>query len=245
MIEPESSESGKKRKTPDCPRCLGAGWIHRPARSDDPQDKRAFSVHGPVCLVECPSCNGDDVRQDYLRRLCGLRGGELDADFSGCYKHQPVAEARAVLDRFGWLALAGPYGTGKTYMLTAIVNEARQRGMMAIYSTMSNLLDHLRRAYKPGAEVDFDALWQNILRCQVLCLDEAEKFNATPWADEKFSMMIDERYRRWTQTVTVLATNSLEDMPGYLKSRAMDGRFKIVFAGEQDVRPRLRREKER
>lgn len=219
--------------------------IHRLARPDDPVNMRAFSEHGPVCLVSCPICNGEDVRQDYLRRLCGLRGGELDADFDGYWldRHGPKAldVARSVLERQGWLTLHGDVGTGKTYLLTAIVNEGRRRGLMAIYSTMSNLLDHLRRAYKPGAEVDFDALWVNILRCRVLCLDEAEKFNATSWADEKFNMMIDERYRRWPDTVTVLATNSLEDVPGYLKSRAMDGRFKIVFTGDRDVRPGLRR----
>jgi len=200
--------------------------------------------YGRVCLVECPSCNGIEARQVYLRWLCGLRGGELDTNFNSCHETQPVAEALRVLHGSGWLTIHGGVGTGKTYLLTAIVNEARQRGMLSIYSTMSNILDHLRRAHKPGAEVDFDSLWENIMRCQVLCLDEVEKFNSTPWADEKFSQMIDARYRAWTSTTTVLATNSLEDVPGYLKSRAMDGRFQIVFSGDADVRPTLRREGE-
>ena len=239
--EPESSENVKPRRAPDCPACGGASWLHRPAQAGDDPKRIADSVHGRVCAIDCPVCNGADKRQDYLQQLCGLRGGDLDSRFSSCFKAQPVSEAERVLKHSGWLTLSGEYGTGKTYLLTAIVNEARLRGVMAIYSTMSDLLDHLRRAYKPGAEVEFDALWENIIRCQVLCLDEVEKFSATPWADEKFSMMINERYRRWTDQVTVLATNSLDDVPGYLKSRAMDGRFKIVFVDGKDIRPELRR----
>jgi len=213
-------------------------------QGDDP-DRTAFSEYGQVCLIECPSCNGMDARQDYLRRLCGLRGGELDADFGGWWAERHEAQmlpaARAALDGYGWLTLHGNVGTGKTFLLQAIVNEARQQGRMAIYIPLPRLLDHLRAAYKPGAEVDFDGLWQNILRCEVLALDEVEKYQPTPWADEKFSSMMDGRYRGWTQTVTVLATNSLEDIAGHLKSRAMDGRFKMVFTGSQDVRPGLRR----
>lgn len=114
-------------------------------------------------------------------------------------------------------------------------------GKVGIYVPMAKLMDHLRRAYKPGAEVDFDAFWDNIVKSQVLCLDEIEKYNATSWAEERFFALLDARYRDMTSCVTVLATNDIESVPGYLKSRMMDGRFKVMFLDGKDMRGGLRR----
>lgn len=184
----------------------------------------------------------------FLASVCGLQGEELGFEFGGYWADRHGREAldksQRVLDDKGWLTLHGGYGTGKTYLLCAIVNEARRRGLLALYAPMSLLLDHLRAAYKPGAEVEYDAWWANVCRAHVLCIDEVEKYKATEWAEEKATGMFKERYRRWRETVTAVATNSFEDVPGWLKSLCLDRRFEIADTGRRDVRRELAREVE-
>jgi DNA replication protein DnaC len=206
----------------------------------------AITVHGYARLVPCSICNGEDKQADYLRRLCQLKGEELDFTFADYWGHRhgpkPLTAARYVLANNGWMTLTGEPGRGKSFLLCAIVNEARASGKLAVYMRMAHLLDHLRAAYKPGHEVDFDGFWDTVVKAQVLCIDEPEKYNATPWADEKVSEMIQERYRDWHNTVTCFATNAIENCPGWLKSRMLDGRFAQVAMQGPDVRPALERE---
>lgn len=229
----------------ECARCLGAQFIIRPAQRGE-SGNICFTQHGPGKLVPCPSCNGVDRRQEYLRGMCRLRGDELRFDFDNYWTRQhgrePLVAAQYVLEHNGFLTLAGTKGLGKSYLLAAIVNEAVKRNRLAVYITMSELLEHLRRAYKPGVEVDFDGLWQTIGRCEVLCIDESDKYNPTPWAEERVQMLIDDRYRDWRSLATCFATNDVADCPGYLKSRMLDGRFMFVQMQGADVRPELERE---
>jgi DNA replication protein DnaC len=236
----------------ECPLCRGVKFYHVEANSreaeahpDSPRDGQGHA------LVPCRICNSVDTRQRrlqaHLASACRLKGEELEFDFAGYWTDRhgalPLQYAREVLDTHGWLTLDGNFGAGKTYLLCAIVNEARRRDMLAVYSTMADLLDHLREAFKPGHEVEisFDAMWRNILSCPVLCLDEVEKYAATSWSEERVTAMLKDRYRTWQTTTTVLATNSFADCSGWLKSLMMDGRFKRVQIKRIDVRPELER----
>lgn len=227
----------------ECETCGGAGWVMRLAKPSE--SGTVFTHRGPAKLVQCPSCNGDDRQQAYLESICGLEGEELGFSFQKWMnvgtRGKALEAAKWVLANHGWLTLDGRYGTGKTYLLAAIVNEARKAGRMAIYASMASLLDHLRSAFHPDSEMAFDALWNNILRAEVLCIDEAQDFNPTPWADERFKLMVVERYRCWQDTVTVVATSNVEALPGLLKSRAMDRRFRFVMLEGEDMRKSLER----
>lgn len=147
--------------------------------------------------------------------------------------------ARGLIDRPAWFyTLHGAFGVGKTHLLSAIVNDARRAGQVAVYTTIANLLDHLRRTFRPGAELDGDELWDRVMSADVLAVDELDRFNPTGWAQERFFMLIDERYRKAESRLTCFATNgSLADLPGYLESRMRDkrcARFEIVGP---DIRP--------
>lgn len=194
-----------------------------------------FTEYGPAVLVRCPLCGADSERKrgEYLRQICGLSDEEARWRLSDFWtnttpRQKAAAAARQVLAQNGWLSVVGGYGTGKTFLLCAITNEARFAGKVAVYVTMARLMEHLRRGYKPGAEIDSDSFWDNIVRSSVLCLDEAEKYNPTPWAEEKIIMLLDERYRQYSSCATVLAANDIEQVPGYVKSRMLDRRFNFV-----------------
>lgn len=207
-------------------------------------------------LTRCPLC-GSGRRNEYLRRICGL-SPEMQAwrlegwSATGPERLEALEAAREALGQAsGWLTFSGEWGTGKSYLLAAMVNEARERGLIAVYVTMADLLDHLRDAFNPKAPLDYSALWDNVLEAQVLALDEIEKFRPTPWAEERFFVLVNARYVNVAEQLTVFATNQhvepgaavLEGTawPGYLESRLCDGRFKIVHLGGGDVRPRLMR----
>lgn len=123
-------------------------------------------------------------------------------------------------------------------MLIAAVNAAREAGILAVYTTITDLLDYLRQAYAPNTTLDFDGRWDLLIRCQVLALDELDEFNTTPWAMERFLRLIDERWRAMDQGLTLCATNSrLNSLPEKVASRLRDGRAYVFELTGADMRP--------
>ncbi len=227
----------------NCPECNGAQFVLRKAR---PTDRDVvFSEHGPAVLAPCPLCNGIDKRREYLARLSGLNDTERSYTFGqyweNVYGTKAITAVKQVLQQNGWVTLIGGYGCGKTFLLMATVNEAIKQNRLAVYIGMEQLLDHLRSAFRTDAEVEYDKLFETVTNADVLCLDEIEKYNPTPWAESRLYELIDKRYRNYTSQTTVLATNSLEDCPGYLKSRILDGRFTVIKLQVPDVRPNIGR----
>ena len=194
----------------------------------------------------CDVCN-KDAQQKFLTEMCGLSGEMLTWDFSNTRRNNANALA---YDAAKWLVeqpqffytLLGNFGVGKTRLLAAIVNETRRARRTAVYTTTSELLDHLRAAYAPGREITFDGLLDKVTECTVLALDEFDRYAPTEWAEDKFVQLIERRYRRAVagdECLTCFASNSrLDDLPGYVTSRMQDRRshiFEIVGADLRKV----------
>ena len=228
----------RPNKPAACPKCRGYGWLQYDVPVGHPQ----FSS-----LVRCDVC-GSGQQQNYLRDLCGLSSDQLTWTFSNTDRtkvNELAFDAAQLLagnpQRF--LALLSPakFGTGKTRLLACIINAARTAGHTAIYTTTADVLDYLRSAYAPNAEVSYDGRFDTLRNARVLALDEFDRWAPTAWAQEKFFQLIDHRYRNADNLLTVFAANSdISILPGYIASRMHDvANYVFVMTG-QDVR-RVRR----
>lgn len=221
-----------------CPVCKDAGWLYKADRNGD-------VLMGPgnrTEIVRCGCQTGADQmrRRNYLTDIDGLTGDERSISFANLAGIEAETVRKAVRERHGILTLSGKPGTGKTTLLLAAVNAAREANVPAVYTTVTDLLDYLRRAYNPSnnGELSFDARWDLLIRVEVLALDELDEFNTTPWAMERFQRLIDERWRNMSTKLTVCATNSNpKNLPEKVASRLGDGRAQLVRMSGRDMRP--------
>ena len=210
-----------------CRVCKGIGWVYRDDASNETE--------------RCPAC-GEARQQQYLDRICGLVGAMRDWTFANSrpanamqvapWKHM----AELAPNPARCVTLCGRPGTGKTRLLACLVNAGRQNRWTSVYATMSEILEHLRRAYRPESEIGYDDLWERLVDARILAIDECDRWNPTPWAQEKFYDLVDARYRAGADHCTAFATNkAVEDLPGYLASRLQDKRCRVFDFGEYAV----------
>lgn len=129
----------------------------------------------------------------------------------------------------GWLLLTGTYGCGKTHLAAAIANARVDLGQPAVFMVVPDLLDHLRSAFNPNAEVGYDELFEQLRSTPLLVLDDLGAQSSTPWAQEKLFQLLNMRYN--AQLPTVITTNQrLEDLEPRLRSRLMDANLVNHFA---------------
>jgi DNA replication protein DnaC len=129
----------------------------------------------------------------------------------------------------GWLALVGPYGSGKTHLAAAIANYQQDRGTNVIFVTIPDLLDYLRVTFSPSSTGSFDRRFQMVRNAPLLVLDDLGTESATAWAREKLFQLLNHRYVANLPTVLTSATQ-VEDMDERLRSRLLDRRRCTVFA---------------
>ncbi len=194
-----------------CPLCHGARFVQRDVPLGHPDFGRAMPCR-------CAEDEDHDERMTRLRRYSNLgpltrltfenfirRGRSADPRdqrrFLRCVED---AEAFAK-DPNGWLVLVGASGCGKTHIGAAIANRCLELGTPALFVVVPDLLDHLRAAYKPDAEVAYDQLFEQVRNSPVLVLDDLGTQSATPWAQEKLFQIMNHRYN--ARLPTVVTTN--------------------------------------
>ena len=119
---------------------------------------------------------------------------------------EAVESAKAFADApKGWLVLAGPSGCGKTHLAAAVTHRTVEAGHPALFMVAPDLLDHLRAAYAPNSEADYDLLFDQVRNAPVLALDGLGAQVSTPWAQEKLFQVLNHRYNMELPTVVTLA----------------------------------------
>ncbi len=117
------------------------------------------------------------------------------------------AAKQAVAHPFGLVGWYGGVGT-KTQLLAGVCNALRRRDLDVHYTTTVALLDHLRDAFDPkNGDEPYSRRFERMLAVDVLALDELGQFNATAWAKAAFFRLIDHRYSRANECLTLWATN--------------------------------------
>lgn len=145
-------------------------------------------------------------------------------------------------DPRAWLTLWGEYGNGKSHLLGAVVNACSEADIPAAYYTLPDLLDQVRESF----DGYYSPFMQRLRDLPVLAIDEIDKANLTPWAEEKIYQLVDARYRAIGSCGTVLAMNADPANAGsnsaaYIFSRMFDERSKVVELRGPDARPMAKR----
>jgi len=235
LPQPNESESGPAAIEPGCKICGDVGWYRR----DVPVDHPDFGK-----LVPCSCWEAERIA--HLVNLSGLKQHEthtlddLTVYDDASWKMVDLGR-RFVVQPRGWLYLWGGPGNGKSLILQAVVNELTARGVGAVYTTFSDLLDLIRDTFSRDAEESYQSRFWRLQRVTVLAVDEFDKINETPWVSELRSKLMDHRYRDAIggETATLFASNSnpREALPGWICSRVFDRRFTVHHHQGGDVRP--------
>ena len=161
-------------------------------------------------------CKHDKTKPDpqFENRVkhSGLTESQANRTFKN-YEHAGMppevvsAKAKAILAAKNKksLIIAGKSGTGKTHLATAIAIDAMKNGRNAIFRTVPELLDELRRAAQEHA--DFFGLMQKYKDVSCLVLDDWGKEKTTQAGLDYMFQLIDYRYRHGMQTI--VTTNAL------------------------------------
>ena len=200
------SEQGKMPQSSsenwDCPKCHDMGFIWHKSLPDYPDG--AWTV----CV-----CQRERVKRSRARKLMemsGLTEGALSRwtfdTFSAGLAQVASAKDREEMVRIkklvmayaeeprGWLVLMGGYGAGKSHLAYAVAARRVQLGHAVYAANVPDLLDMLRDGYKEDQSQVSERL-DTIRKTSLLVLDDLGTENATPWATEKLTQVIDYRYR--------------------------------------------------
>lgn len=236
------------RPDPDCPQCRGLGSV----RQEVPLGHANFGK-----LAPCPVCMSGPLagwksRQTIsaMMNTSGLSADEYNGSLDdilerGEGSREMIATAKEIVaGRRYFLTLWGGSGNGKTRALVIMVGHFLRRGESAIYSRLSNLLNHLRDGYNPDDNFRTSDRYRQIVECRFLAIDEPEKVKLTDWAREVWFNVVDDRYlaaKRRERATAIAMNDDPETLPAYVLSRLRydlhsDTGFAIVHNTDPDGR---------
>ena len=208
-----------EESAPVCPLCNGTRWV----RVDVPFGHPRW---GSIDPCSCWDQEGAQERRERLLRYSNLgvlarftfatldeEGRSPDPDDRRLFQ-EAVAAAKVFAESpKGWLVFAGPSGCGKTHLAAAVTHQTVESGHPALFMVAPDLLDHLRAAYAPNSDADYDLLFDQVRNAPVLVLDGLGAQVSTPWAQEKLFQVLNHRYNLELPTVVTLAAppETLED----------------------------------
>ena len=204
-----------------CPICKGAGYL----RADVPYGHPNF---GKPIACECKEVERTARRRRQLQELSNL--GELqDKSFENFNPNTSRSVYNAYHtaleyadDPYGWLVLIGKVGCGKTHLAAAIANRLLARGSLVLFSTVSDLLDHLRATFVPTSNEVYDQLFQKMREAALLVLDDLGAQQSSPWANEKLFQLLNYRYNSRIPTIITTNNTGLQGVEERIRSRMSD-----------------------
>ena len=112
------------------------------------------------------------------------------------------------------LYLCGSFGSGKSYLISALINEISKNGVNAVIMYYPNLLSNLKASFNTE---DFDIKLNSIMKSDILLIDDIGAENNTAWSrDEILGTIL--QYRMDNKLSTFFTSNlNLEELESHLK----------------------------
>ena len=212
---------------PNCDICLDAGWIGNDVPHGHPDFGRALPC-------ECKKDLSETTKIERLQRYSNLGpltrlsfndlisiGTRPDEPRQKAFNQSFEAALEYIRKPTGWLVFAGPSGTGKTHLAAAISNELMSQGKYVFFIVVPDLLDHLRLAFNPEAELQYDDLFEQVKETPFLVLDDLGANALSNWATEKLFQIINHRFTRELPTI-ITTNNSLDQLNEAIRTRISD-----------------------
>ncbi len=245
-----------------CPICKGAGLLRR----DVPYGHPDF---GKTVACVCKERELHLRRQQKMIALSerfGFQQGKVLSNFRCQLRgvQEAVQEAKGMIERLEawaaqrniaqqtkdvapppqeWLVFRGPVGIGKTHLAMAITHACIDAGIVALFATVPDLLDHLRATYEPTARAVYDDMFTQLRDAEVLVLDDLGTQRSSPWADEKIFQLINHRYNFGWPTVITLNKKAWTYLDERISSRLQDAGLVLLVDMEDAQDYRLRQGK--
>lgn len=148
------------------------------------------------------------------------------------------------------LYLSGSFGSGKSYILSALLNELSNKGFKTVNVYYPSLLKRLKSSFN---EFNYDDILDEIMTCDILLIDDIGAENNSAWArDEVLGTIL--QYRMDNELTTFFTSNfTIEELEKYIsetskgidsiKARRIIERIKFLTE-EQTLISKNKRKKE-
>ncbi len=117
--------------------------------------------------------------------------------------------------------LYGSFGSGKSYIINALLNELSRKGSTCVSVYYPLLLRELKSSFKDSDKECFDQIYNKLLRCDVLLIDDIGAENNTAWArDEILGSILQSRMDN--DKITFFTSNfNLEELEEHLSQTSL------------------------
>ena len=181
---------------PTCSTCMDAQFVAGP--KVDAQPRRP---------IPCPDCYREPTFEERLA-AAGVPKQFEEASLAvadDSLALRALSRLAGDLELAAGLTLAGPPGTGKTWLACAFLNDWIKRDQVGWFTTVAALLDGVRQRFGDTLSDDaleYFALW---LRPPVLVLDDLGAEKVSDWTIERITRLLNERMTRGY--ITIVTTN--------------------------------------